>query len=399
MWRQLLRLFMKDSNPELRSGDKSRASSGDAERAVYSCQEESDVKWLDPTENRWGVPVLDLRPFVARTTVWTTEERYAANAASWGADDGRSFIGEHPPCNRETSARLAYPLRGPLADGILFSPQEMEHRWAMFLYDRRIFCIRSWTRELQLMAEIEVSGDYAIVTKITGAFFESPEDPALTARMFDCLMYTHALSTPYPAPLADEVAAEPHQAAATCFGLYGNLVLLATHHAFDRPVPDRPLRTFSMLHVATSRGDKRMIESQLQKGLPVDLLDNNGMAALHCAVHVDRPDLIAFLHKCGAQVDVGSEHHDATPLMIASELGRTECLKQLLELGADVGARDVRGFPAIHAAANTGHLQTVRLLLEHGAMANENVHGHTPRTLAQTHGHSDVLDLLGRYGG
>lgn len=42
----------------------------------------------------------------------------------------------------------------------------------------------------------------------------------------------------------------------------------------------------------------------------------------------------------------------------------------LLDHGADVNARDHRGFAALHRAAALGHLDVLRVLLDRGATPN-----------------------------
>jgi ankyrin repeat protein len=66
----------------------------------------------------------------------------------------------------------------------------------------------------------------------------------------------------------------------------------------------------------------------------------------------------------------------------------------LLEHGADVNARDLRGFTSLHRAAEMGDLDTVRLLLERGASSNPEAGGHTPRSFAEGRGHDEIVALL-----
>ena len=53
--------------------------------------------------------------------------------------------------------------------------------------------------------------------------------------------------------------------------------------------------------------------------------------------------------------------------MIAAEQGRTDVVKTLLELGAQVSAKGPSGLTALIAAANSGRLPIVEMLLKNGA--------------------------------
>jgi len=54
-------------------------------------------------------------------------------------------------------------------------------------------------------------------------------------------------------------------------------------------------------------------------------------------------------------------------LMKASERGKTEIAKLLIAKGADVNATDTDKMTALYHAAQFGHADTVRLLLDSGA--------------------------------
>ena len=85
--------------------------------------------------------MLDVRPVTQTMMLVTTEEQYAANAISFGQDDGTSFIGKEPPSNRLIEANLSFPIDRSLADGVLFTPHEMEHKWALFYHLGEIICV------------------------------------------------------------------------------------------------------------------------------------------------------------------------------------------------------------------------------------------------------------------
>ncbi len=59
-----------------------------------------------------------------------------------------------------------------------------------------------------------------------------------------------------------------------------------------------------------------------------------------------------------------------TPMIKAAAAGRSEAVRTLLQLGADVGETNLLGDTALTEAACQGHAQVVRQLFEKGANLN-----------------------------
>jgi ankyrin repeat protein len=84
-----------------------------------------------------------------------------------------------------------------------------------------------------------------------------------------------------------------------------------------------------------------------------------------------------------------------TALHLAAEAGSLECLRILLEAGADVDAFNKKGNTALHAACVEGHVACVAALIEGGA--DLDVHGQdgwTPLHIAAKHGHTGCIRAL-----
>ena len=69
----------------------------------------------------------------------------------------------------------------------------------------------------------------------------------------------------------------------------------------------------------------------------------------------------------GADLDAVHGSHDSTVLMKASEAGRLDLVRLLLDAGAAVDARSRDGATALMAAAQSGHTAVVAVLLNAGA--------------------------------
>ena len=198
------------------------------------------IPWIDAADTPWGVPVLDVRAVTQNMISTSADPQCAANAISFGRDDGPAFAADEPASPRVIGALIRFRVNAPLADGALFRPRQMEHKWAIFHVQRRILFVRSWTRKLHAIAELTAHEGYVEITKIRGAFTDTEESPLFTTMMVDFILRSHALGIVYPAPLPEGLE-QPLEAAMWCFQMFGNLALCATHHIIPLTMPEPPL--------------------------------------------------------------------------------------------------------------------------------------------------------------
>jgi ankyrin repeat protein len=97
----------------------------------------------------------------------------------------------------------------------------------------------------------------------------------------------------------------------------------------------------------------------------------------------------------------GQITHSSTPLHRAVNSGNIECVSCLLNHGADkfIETREAGDFTPLMSAASDGHLAIAKLLVQNGA----NIHatmstGHTARDCARRGGHQHVADYLRALG-
>src|SRR5690242_5601993 len=84
-----------------------------------------------------------------------------------------------------------------------------------------------------------------------------------------------------------------------------------------------------------------------------------------------------------------------TPLHLAAEMGHVEIAKLLLDNGADVNAVGIRGFTPLHSAAWSGRTDVAKVLIAHGANVNAgDENGETPLVWASGAGHTNTIILL-----
>jgi ankyrin repeat protein len=90
-----------------------------------------------------------------------------------------------------------------------------------------------------------------------------------------------------------------------------------------------------------------------------------------------------------------------TPLHVAvAGRGNRELIEALLDAGADVNAKDGRGYTPLHVTTVEGVAGIIHLLLDRGAEINARDNdGKTALTLAFDEGAVDVSDILEQRGG
>ena len=103
--------------------------------------------------------------------------------------------------------------------------------------------------------------------------------------------------------------------------------------------------------------------------------------------------LAGLLLGCGPSIDIHN----------ASQLGKVKIVKQHLNAGKDVNARDPWKKTPLHYAAEKGHVPVVELLIESGANVNlkddaTDARGETPLHRAAAKGHVPGVELLIKNG-
>jgi hypothetical protein len=200
---------------------------------------------MEAADTPWGVRVLDVRPVTQHLISTSSDPMCAANAISFGADDGSAFEHCEPLVERVIGAMIPFRVEGALPDGALFRPWVMEHKWAIFHRGGRILFVRSWTRKLHVIAELAAGERSVEIKKLNGVFTEEDEGPLFTTMVADFILRSHALGLVYPAPLPEGLDDSPQEAALWCFHMFGNLALCATNEIIPIHMPEQPLRILS----------------------------------------------------------------------------------------------------------------------------------------------------------
>lgn len=200
------------------------------------------IPWIEAVDTPWGVPVLDVRAVTENMISTSADPQCAANALSFGRDDGSAFEDSGTLVERVIGALIPFRVEGPLPDGVLFRPGVMEHKWAIFHRRGRILFVRSWTRKLHVIAELAAHEGYVEITRIRGVFTDTEESPLFSTMVVDFILRSHALGMVYPAPLPEGMEQSPVEAAMWCFQMFGNRALCATQAIIPIHMPEQVLK-------------------------------------------------------------------------------------------------------------------------------------------------------------
>jgi ankyrin repeat protein len=180
-------------------------------------------------------------------------------------------------------------------------------------------------------------------------------------------------------------------------------------NGFIRPQDNRLAAAILALHPtldafeSAASGDVARVEAALAEDPSfVAHVHRTGWTPLHFAAFGGQPRVAELLLAHGAAVDaIAKNHFGNTPLQVGLLTRQGEVARVLLAHGANVGFAQTEGVTALHEAAFSGDVDTVRMLLDAGADPNAKTgklddgrEGVTPLAMALRRKHDDVAALL-----
>ncbi|KAJ8985161.1 hypothetical protein NQ317_012813 [Molorchus minor] len=160
-----------------------------------------------------------------------------------------------------------------------------------------------------------------------------------------------------------------------------------------------PNQGLGALHLAAFSGCIPGTQFLIAQGCDVNAI-YKCYTPLHCAAFGDSPDTAIILLNNGAKVQTltNSPHscHESV-LHCAVRANAVACVRLFTHEGADAGEVELSGFPPIHLAADLGHPQCLKILLEPKNVdvnARTKEKEQTPLHLAAEGGYVECVDIL-----
>ncbi|XP_020649796.3 protein fem-1 homolog A [Pogona vitticeps] len=148
------------------------------------------------------------------------------------------------------------------------------------------------------------------------------------------------------------------------------------------------------LWAASAAGHLPVVRSLLERGAGVNQTTLTNSTPLRAACFDGHLEIVRYLvGERGADLEVANRHGH-TCLMISCYKGHAEIARYLLEHGADVNRRSVKGNTALHDCAESGSLEILRLLLAARARMEKDGYGMTPLLAASVTGHTNIVEYL-----
>ena len=168
-------------------------------------------------------------------------------------------------------------------------------------------------------------------------------------------------------------------------------------------------RDFSPLFLASCSGQDGIVEYLLAKGADPNTPQDRENTALGCASLYGHQQIAKALINAGARVNNPASQWRVTALMWAAERGHTNLVKLLLESGADSNQVDAGGNSSLHRAVFVGNSDIVRMLVEASANPSARISapqtqgksvqvGDTPLKIANRKGFTTIAEYLQRKG-
>ncbi|CAL8345666.1 unnamed protein product [Merluccius merluccius] len=148
------------------------------------------------------------------------------------------------------------------------------------------------------------------------------------------------------------------------------------------------------LWAASAAGHLPLVKALLRRGARVNSATLTNSTPLRAACFDGHLDIVRYLvaeHRADVEV---ANRHGHTCLMISCYKGHRDIARFLLDRGADVNRRSVKGNTALHDCAESGSLDIMKMLLRCEARMERDGYGMTPLLAASVTGHTNIVEYL-----
>ena len=148
------------------------------------------------------------------------------------------------------------------------------------------------------------------------------------------------------------------------------------------------------LHSSCQFGHLELTKLLLQHGASVHKLNKNNQTPLHLAARYGHVDILAWiLDNYNFDMKM-KDFQGLTSLHTAALNGQSSCYSVILQHRPDLNIKAKNGNTPLALACQTGQIETVRSLLQHGAGVSHNRNGYSPLHIAAMINHADVVEMM-----
>ncbi|XP_072032648.1 uncharacterized protein [Amphiura filiformis] len=150
---------------------------------------------------------------------------------------------------------------------------------------------------------------------------------------------------------------------------------------------------------ASSAGSSKACKLLVDHGADINLADNDGLTAVHCATSRNKSRCLkTLLDECNCKVDQ-TDNNGCTPLFYAIMMDYHRCVKILLKHGASPSWQDLNGKSPVHCAAAKGSVRYLKMLKKSkGRLELPTSSGERPIHEAARAGNNDAVQFLLKRG-
>ena len=102
----------------------------------------------------------------------------------------------------------------------------------------------------------------------------------------------------------------------------------------------------------------------MQEGADTEIKSDDGATPLYMACSDGNVVMVELLLDAGANINAKFLKGSTSPLLAAAIFGHSEVVQYLLDIGADPGARTSYGYTALHLGSMSGSLEVVRVSIK-----------------------------------
>lgn len=152
----------------------------------------------------------------------------------------------------------------------------------------------------------------------------------------------------------------------------------------------------SWLHIAAEHNSYKLASFLIQKGINVNLSNNNALTPIHITARNNNFNLTKLL--IDNKADVNAQNSSGITALHYSCLYKYfNISKLLIENGADVNIKNKQKQTPLFIATCKNDYKTVKILIEKGANINLEFMRHTPYDIAFNKGFIEIAELLAKH--